>query len=148
MSRYGLSLPAALVRHEKLREVVSAKLVPGTLHDLFQESEGQMLQILNRLESSLQTFDPSLSKALTRSRSKMLYQLSKMQRKTAREALRRDERAAAEAQYLSNQLFPAEHLQERFFSILPFLAQYGMDFIDRIVDHSCLDCVDHHILHV
>ena len=148
LSRYQLTLPDALVRHANLREVVSAKLVPDTLHELFKESEGQMRQILDRVETSLQTFDPSLAKTLSKSRSKMLYQLSKMQQKTAREALRRDERAAAEAQYLSNQLFPEEHLQERFFSILPFVAQYGPGFIDRIVDHSCLDCVDHHILYV
>jgi len=148
LARYELTLPQALVRSEKLRDAVSAKLVPDTIHDLFAESETQTRAILDRLDTALRTFDPSLAKALGKSRAKMLYQLSKMGKKAAREALRRDERASAEAQYLSNQLFPQEHPQERFFSILPFIAQYGPDLIGQLVDHSCLDCVDHHILYV
>jgi bacillithiol biosynthesis cysteine-adding enzyme BshC len=148
LTRYELALPDALVRHEKLDELISAKLVPDSLHALFRESGEQTSQILDRLTASLQAFDPSLAKAIGKSRSKISYQLSKMEAKTAREALRRDQRATDEAAYLSHQLFPEHHLQERFFSILPFLAQYGLDLVNRIVDHSCLDCVDHHILHV
>ena len=148
LTRYELTLPQALVRHEKLREAVSAKLVPDTIHALFGESETQTRAILDRLDTALQSFDPSLAKTLGKSRAKMLYQLSKMGKKAAREALRRDERASAEAQYLSNQLFPEEHPQERFFSILPFIAQYGPELIEQLVAHSCLDCVDHHILYV
>jgi bacillithiol synthase len=148
LTRYELSLPQALVRHEKLAEVVSAKLVPDNLHELFRESGEQTRAILDRLDASLQSFDPSLARTLGKSRAKMLYQLSKMEKKTAREALRRDERASAEAQYLSNQLFPEQHPQERFLSILPFVAQYGSELIEALVAHSCLDCMDHHLLYV
>lgn len=148
LARYKLTLPQALVRHEKLRETVSEHLVPETLHELFRESREQTGAILDRLDTGLQAFDPSLAKALGKSRAKIAYQVSKMEKKTAREALRRNERATAEAQYLSNQLFPEEHPQERFFSILPFVAQYGPQLIEQLVAHSCLDCVDHHILHV
>ena len=76
----------------------------------------------------------------------MLYQLSKMQRKTAREALRRNQRASAEASYMSGLIYPQKHLQERFYSILPFVAQHGTDLMDTLYSHLHLDCPDHKVL--
>lgn len=148
LDRYGFTLPGALIREEELRAIVAAKLLPDTLHDLFAQSGQELREVLDRIGSRLHDFDPSLAKALNKSRAKMTHQLSKIEQKTAREALRRDQRASAEAFHLSNMLFPEEHLQERFFSILPFVAQYGTGVIDHIVQHSCIDCVDHHVLPV
>src|SRR6185369_8836418 len=51
------------------------------------------------------------------------------------ETMRRNERAAADAEYLYNALMPHKHLQERFYSILPFLAKNGPELIDRVYDH-------------
>ena len=48
---------------------------------------------LGRLRAELLSFDPSLAEALDRSKRKIQYQIGKMERKTAREALRRDQRA-------------------------------------------------------
>jgi uncharacterized protein YllA (UPF0747 family) len=78
----------------------------------------------------------------------MLYQLEKMRRKTAREILRRDARAADDAQHLIGLLYPHRHLQERFYSLLPFLAKYGIDLVDRLHDAVELGCPDHRVLTV
>ena len=74
------------------------------------------------------------------------YQLAKMQRKAARESLRRDARAQQDAHYLFNGLYPHKHLQERFYTILPFLARHGFDLIPRLYDSIHTNCPDHHIL--
>ena len=42
-------------------------------------------------------------------------------------------------------LYPHRHLQERFYSILPFLAQHGLGLVDRVYDAVELDCPDHRI---
>jgi bacillithiol synthase len=76
----------------------------------------------------------------------MVYQLEKTRRKIERETMRRDARATADAHYLSNLLYPHRHLQERFYSILPFLAAHGMDLVGRLYDAAQLDCPDHHVL--
>jgi bacillithiol synthase len=34
-------------------------------------------------------------------------------------------------------------LQERFYTILPFLAQHGLDLVGRLFEASRLDCPDH-----
>jgi uncharacterized protein YllA (UPF0747 family) len=73
----------------------------------------------------------------------MLYQLDKLSRKTARETLRRDARAADDAGYLTNLIYPERHLQERFYSIVPFLAQHGLDLPQRLWNETQLSCADH-----
>ncbi len=75
----------------------------------------------------------------------MLYQLEKLGRKTARETLRRDARATADGDHLAGMIYPHRHPQERFYSILPFLAQHGLDLIDRLYDAVEPMCPDHRV---
>lgn len=66
----------------------------------------------------------------------------------ARETLRRDARAGADALWLSGLIFPEKHLQERLYSILPFLARHGLDLADRLYENVHLECPDHIVVTV
>jgi uncharacterized protein YllA (UPF0747 family) len=101
---------------------------------------------LAELRRETAAFDPSLGTALDKSSAKMLYQLAKMEGKVQREALRRDERARAEAAYLSGLIFPHKHLQERLYGILPFLAQSGAGFVDTLYERIELANPDHQLV--
>jgi Uncharacterized protein conserved in bacteria (DUF2317). len=59
--------------------------------------------------------------------------------------MQRSTRATEDANYLMNQVYPHGHLQERFYTILPFLARHGLDLIGRLAAESQLDCPDHMI---
>ena len=88
---------------------------------------------LTSLQSDLVHFDPTLETAAKKSAAKILYQIDKLSQKTARETMRRDERAAKDAGYLMNLIYPQGHLQERFYSIVPFLAKFGFDLPERLL---------------
>ena len=88
------------------------------------------------------------AEALDRSRAKVLYQLQKIRRKTEREALRRDERAGREAEYYYDALYPRKQLQERFYTVLPFLACHGLDLKARVYENIRLDAAGHQLLAV
>ncbi|MBV8070279.1 MAG: bacillithiol biosynthesis BshC, partial [Acidobacteriaceae bacterium] len=98
---------------------------------------------LETLKASLHAFDPTLEAAAKKSTSKVLYQLQRLANKTAREALRRDERATLEANFLINLVYPQRHLQERLYSIVPFLAKHGLDLPQRLMAMTQLTCPDH-----
>ena len=146
MDRYGFQLPALFAGETMLKESIAAQLLPERLKALMAQSKTETAAVLNRLESELRGFDGSLAKALSTSRAKIEYQFGKIERKTARESARRDDRAGQDAAHLSHLLYPHKHLQERFHSILPFVAKHGFDLIDRIEEHTCIDCVDHHVM--
>ena len=84
------------------------------------------------MSADLGRFDVSLNGALSTSRRKIEYQIGKIGRKTASQIMARDEQAAADAQQLSGLVFPEKHLQERLYSIVPFLAKFGPGLIGEI----------------
>lgn len=148
MDRYRLTLPEVLDDEESFREKVAARLVPPTVHREFEMAAKQTGAALDRLSAALNHFDPTLTAALTKSRAKITYQLEKTSRKIARETLRRREQEKENVAYLANAIYPHRHLQERFYSILPFLAQHGPDLIERIYENIHLNCPDHRVLPV
>jgi bacillithiol biosynthesis cysteine-adding enzyme BshC len=146
LRRYRLSVPDTFVEPGHLKERIARVLVPESVERAFADATDGLTHNIDCLQRELEHFDPTLAASLTKARAKMLYQLDKTRRKIESETMRRDERASADAVYLSSLLYPQRHLQERFYSILPFLAKHGLDLIDRLYDAAQIDCPDHHVL--
>ncbi len=146
MDRYRLGWPEIFEGELGLREAIARRLIPPELQRTFEETTRGVESSLFHLGHELGDFDTTLVAALEKSRAKMLYQLSKVQSKSAREALRRDARASEEARYLSGLLYPHKHLQERLYSMLPFLAKHGLSLIDDLYEQVNLVCPDHQVV--
>ncbi len=148
LDRTGLRVPEVLAPGDAVRQKIATRLTPPAVQRVFRETAGEIDASLNRWRSTLGTFDATLAAALDKSRTKIEYQLQKTAAKVAREALRRDERAAADAEALVNRIYPHRHLQERLYSLLPFLAAHGPSLIGRIYENIHVDCPDHHLMAV
>jgi bacillithiol biosynthesis cysteine-adding enzyme BshC len=146
MTRYGLSLPDFFSGEDVLRERIASRLVPPAIHSVLSDTAKTVDRAIERLRGDLAPFDPTLARALDRGKRKIAYQLSKIEAKAGREALRRNERATAEASSLYGLIFPVRHLQERLYSILPFLAKHGLDLVDHIYSAIELECPDHRMM--
>jgi uncharacterized protein YllA (UPF0747 family) len=146
LSHYGLSVVDTLVHETGLRERLAAKLIPAGITEKVAALRENLGREVESLFADVRALDPTLEKVLAKGSAKMIYQLGKMERKTARQALRRDEQAQRQTEYLHHSLYPHRHMQERFYSILPFLAQHGPDLIERIYEHVEVGCPDHQVL--
>lgn len=146
MRRYGLSLPDFFHGEEALRERIAARIVPPALNTALGQTSKVVDQAVERLRGELSAFDPTLAHALDRSQRKINHQLSKIAGKAGREAMRRNARATADAASLSGLIFPERHLQERIYSILPFLAKHGLDLVDHLYEAIELECPDHRMM--
>jgi uncharacterized protein YllA (UPF0747 family) len=143
LERYGMRVPDLFDYDEKVKGRLAAKLVPENLTARMTALESTTSDALAWLQADLRRFDPTLEAAAQKSSAKMLYQLAKLSKKTARETLRRDEQATKDAAYLTNLIYPHRRLQERFYSMLPFLAQHGFDLPQRLLGEVQLSCADH-----
>jgi bacillithiol biosynthesis cysteine-adding enzyme BshC len=146
MDRYGLSVHDFFQGEGVLRDRIAMRLVPPALNTAFTETSKVVEHAIERLRGDLSAFDPTLAQALDRSRRKIDYQLSKIQGKAGRESMRRNDRAMTDAASLYGLIFPERHLQERLYSILPFLAKHGPDLVDHIYQAIELDCPDHRMM--
>lgn len=143
LQRYDVSVLQILDHQEKVRGLIAAHLVPSGLTDDFGRRRSEIASALKKLQSSLLDFDPTLAAAAAKSTSKISYQLDKLAQKTAHETMRRDVRAAHDATYLMGLIYPHQRLQERFYSIVPFLAKHGLDLPSRLLGQTQLACPDH-----
>ncbi len=145
LNRYRLYLTQVMTPQDALQQRIAHTLIPDAVGRSLETATAEIARNIDRLQADLESFDPTLAKAAGKSRAKVLYQLEKLGKKTARETLRRDLRASADARHLAALLYPHRHPQERFYSILPFLAQHGLDLIDRIYDTIDPMCPDHRV---
>lgn len=146
IEQYSLTLSSFFHGEDKLLETMARTLVPSGLTREFEHVRTTSAASIEKLSGDLLAFDPTLKAALDKSRAKILYQLSKMEQKTGRESFRRNQQAAAAAHYLVDLVYPEKHLQERYYSILPFLARHGPGLIDILYENVYLDCPDHKVL--
>jgi bacillithiol biosynthesis cysteine-adding enzyme BshC len=145
LDRFHLTVAQTFVTQEALHTKIAQELVPAELEQSIATTAADVNRKVAALKTQLEAFDPTLAAALGKSSAKIAYQMEKIRRKTEREALRRDQRAQSDAQHIAARLYPHRHLQERFYSILPFLAQHGFDLVDRLYDAVQPDCVDHRV---
>ncbi len=145
-ARYGLTLKDCLAGEDAVRERIASTLVPAEVKQAIDAARARASDEFDRLGAVLGRFDPTLGAAFAKSRRKMEYQLAKTERKATRAALQRNERAAAEAAYLSGLVYPEKHLQERFYSMLPFFARHGLDLAGRIESEMPPHCLDHRVM--
>lgn len=143
MDKHHISLLDCFHGEAALRDRIAARLVPEDLHIGFEDALSDVRNAVDRLLGPIERFDPTLGAAWQKSRAKILYQIEKNRKKTAREALRRETQVAAAASHLANLVYPNHHLQERAYSILPFLARHGLDLIDTLYDKLQDGCPDH-----
>jgi len=146
MKRYGLHWTDFFPGEEFLYEKIAAYLLPGGVQRELEQTRDCVLERLARFESELRNFDPTLAAALETSRRKIMYQLSKIERKIGRQWMRRNETVRADAARLVNLIYPGKHLQERVYSVIAFIARHGFDLIRHIYENVRLECADHKIL--
>jgi len=145
LERYHMTVAQVMTHEGGLQERIAAALVPQSVGRSIEAATAEVARQVDRLHAELVAFDPTLAASAGKSRAKILYQMEKLGKKTAREALRRDERALADTRHLAAMLYPHRHPQERFYSILPFLAQHGLELIDRLTDAVEPMCPDHRV---
>lgn len=143
LNRYNLQVTDVLSHPDELRRRIAGRLVPATVEASLSQAQVRVAAELAHVEGVLSDFDPSLKAALHKSGAKIRYQLEKIVTKTKMEAFRRDQQAARAANRLANALYPHQHLQERVYTILPFVAQYGPELIPRLFRAAQLTCPDH-----
>jgi bacillithiol biosynthesis cysteine-adding enzyme BshC len=143
MMRYGLGPVDLFSGEQALRDTIAARLVPERLRSRLDDTKGAFAKALDALKADLDRFDPTLVSALGTSRRKIEYQMGKIARKTAAQIMARDEQAVRDARALNGLVFPEKHLQERFYSIVPFLAEFGPGLVDELYSAVRVECPDH-----
>jgi len=143
MVRYGVGPTDLFGGEQALHDTIAARLVPERLRARLDQTRTAFSTALDALRGDLDHFDVTLADALGTSRRKIEYQVGKIARKTATQIMARDEQATRDARSLDGLAFPEKHLQERLYSIVPFIAKFGPGLVDELYSAVRIDCPDH-----
>ena len=143
MIRYGVNPTDLFAGEQALHDTIAARLVPERLRARLDRTKAAFSSALDDLRGDLDQFDVTLAAALATNRRKIEYQVGKIARKTATQIMARDEQATRDARSLNGLVFPEKHLQERFYSIVPFIAKFGPGLVDELYTAVRIDCPDH-----
>jgi bacillithiol synthase len=143
---YKLKMPEFFMPEVDFRERLARTCIPTELLGHMENASSRAAQLFDELRRELLRFDPTLASASERSQSRVLYQFQRLERKTAREIARREQRVQEDTEYLRGLVYPHKHLQERLYSILPFLAAHGAGLIEAIGSQIHESCPDHHVV--
>jgi bacillithiol biosynthesis cysteine-adding enzyme BshC len=146
IERYRFRYAEVLRGEEEVKAAVSQRLIPPTLLAVLAESEERVDRAFRNLDAELERFDPTLVAASANSQAKIRYQFTKNKGKIVREVFRKSEQAQAHAGHLSHRLAPHGHLQERSYSLVALLNEYGLGFPETILENIHVGCHDHHVL--
>lgn len=146
MDRYDLEATDFFQGDEALRRKMSEKLVDPAMVASLAEARTTASAALDGMTAQMKRFDPSIVRAIEKSRRKIEYQFEKIARKASLEAVARDERAERDAQLLMNVAFPRHKPQERVYSMVGLAARHGLDVAAQVYGHVTLECRDHQIV--
>ena len=146
MRKYGLRLRDLLQAREAFVETLARRTIPSDIKDDFDRSREQLERLLAPLLHALKKLDPTVESAGEVAARKMRHQLQRLESRAARAHLRREQVLDRHAGMLSSLLFPEKELQERRIAGIYFLAKFGTDLIDRLLEDYRPECHDHQVI--
>jgi bacillithiol biosynthesis cysteine-adding enzyme BshC len=146
IERNGISVTDVFAGPEALRRQLAERGLPADLQAAFEAARISMDSHLSSIKEKLVTLDRTLVDAADTARSKVEYQLERLQSQAARAEAQKSELVTRHAEALSQALYPDKGLQERAIGGCYFLARYGKEFLQQLYDAVQPDCHDHQII--
>jgi uncharacterized protein YllA (UPF0747 family) len=139
-------VPDVFAGPEALRRQLAERGLPEDLQTAFDSARKSLDSHLSSVKEKLVKLDRTLVDAAETARSKIEYQLERLQSQAARAEAQKSELVTRHAESLSQALYPDKGLQERAIGGVYFLARYGREFLQQLHDAIQPDCHDHQIL--
>jgi bacillithiol biosynthesis cysteine-adding enzyme BshC len=141
LARHRLRLPDLFQSQDRVKELMAPRFVPAPLSTEIGETRLAVARLFERAALAD-------ARSLAKSRSKIEYQLAKVERRIACDAMESEGRVSRNVSEVCNLVYPCGHMQERFYAILPFLARCGLGLIGKLKNeikapggtHQILSC--------
>ncbi len=148
LNKYELTLTDLFHGESELLEELAKRTLPPELKRDFEHGRRGVEEVMQQISESLQKLDPTLVEAAKNAANKMRYQVGRLEKRAARAELRKEEILSRHAEQIENSLYPHKTLQEREISGIYFLAKYGTELVDRLIETAQNPCPEHKVIRV
>jgi bacillithiol synthase len=146
LNKYELSLQDLFHGEDQLLHELAKRTLPAEIKRDFERGRQGVEEIMQRISESLHKLDPTLVESARNAANKMRYQVGRLEERAALAELRREEILSRHAAHIENALYPHKELQEREIAGVYFLAKYGAELIDGLIETARMPCPEHKIV--
>jgi bacillithiol synthase len=146
LKKFDLTVPDFRGDLESLVRSISERGIPESLTRALSSASSHLDQDFEPLIREIAAFEPTLKDSAHLAQGKMKQQWQFLEKKIVQAATKQNDIAVQQLRKAGDQLYPNGHLQERVFTIAPYLLKYGPSFLDTLDGAIDLDAHDHQLL--
>jgi bacillithiol biosynthesis cysteine-adding enzyme BshC len=146
LAKYHLEIPDLWGGADAILRRLGESGVPEPLGRALSLAASHLEQDFEPLLRDIADFEPTLKESAQLTRGKMARQLRFLEKKIIRAGKKRNDIAVGQIRKAGSHLYPGGNLQERAFSIVPYLLKYGPAFVDKLDEAIDLDDHEHQIM--
>lgn len=147
LDRHELSLNHVFSQSESsLAQLLAARAMPVEGKQKLAKAGKALDEELQPLLQWMGKLDDGLGRSAATAANKMRYQMNRLRRLAANFQLQREASLGRHAQAISQALFPDGVLQERVIGAAYYLARYGYELVEKIVEQVQNDCPGHTVM--
>ena len=136
LQRYKMGLRDIFEGRQAVRAALAKGSLPSGMGRRFAADERDLRRSLEKYRGPLGKLDKTLVGALETAQRKMVYQMTRLKIKAGRAEGFRKGVIERHERILMESLLPEKALQEREICLLPIVARYGMELVDRLYERA------------
>jgi len=130
----GISLEDLAAQDDRLLNRLAKERVPLRVLEQLAEAQEGALAGFDALTESIAAFEPTLRETAQTARGQIAKQFDSLERKLSAAAKRKADDLQQRVRMLQQQLMPKGVPQERYYSVLSWLAKYGTALFDSLLE--------------
>jgi bacillithiol synthase len=148
MEKHSLTFEDCLIESGQLVSRVMKRTFSPDIEPMFADLREQVRERLEKITESLDQSDHGLVTNATRIAGRIDVEMRNLEEKVFQAHRKKNQTVRAQLERLTFNLNPAGQLQERAFPINYFIAKYGRNIIDRLLNAIDCDSGIHHLIHI
>lgn len=127
-------------------QTIIKKHIPQSYDKVFSTAAFHLKQDFQSIKKELVSMDPDLGSSADLTLERISQQFKYLEKKILKASKKQNEILIQQLYKVKNNLYPADHLQERVLNIVPYLIKYGYPFLDKLYKTIDVNDQNHQII--
>ncbi len=146
LQKHNLNVQDFWYNFDQTIQTIIKKHIPQSIDKVFSTAASHLKQDFQSIKKEIVSLEPGLEYSADFSLEKINKQFKYLEKKILKASKKQNDILIQQLYKVKNNLYPANHLQERVLNIVPYLIKYGYPFMDKLYKTMDVNCCDHQII--
>jgi bacillithiol biosynthesis cysteine-adding enzyme BshC len=146
LQKHNLNVQDFWHNFDQIIQTIIKKHIPQSIDKVFSTASSHLKQDFQSIKKEIVSLEPGLEYSADFTLEKINQQFKYLENKILKASKKQNDILIQQLYKVKNNLYPANHLQERVLNIIPYLIKYGYPFMDKLYKTMDVNCYDHQIM--